>query len=197
MHSDPIVAETVETDEELQPVAGTAMKRQGIRILNDVGGEVSTLPNERTQFRNQRPSPVLRMRSVPSDSRRLLLKSAIASLGVAGLWLMDKVAQRSGIIPENSENTVTVPWSAADGVHFYEPMIVVNSSDRIAVFSSVCTHLGCRINRAEGTDLVCPCHGSRFNQQGNIVHGPALHGLRPLPFVLDRTNALLRVTLEA
>ena len=110
---------------------------------------------------------------------------------------MNTMAKRNGAIPENAEKTVTVPWSAANGVHFYDRLIVVNNSGRIAVFSSVCTHLGCRINQAVGTELVCPCHGSKFNQEGDVVRGPALHGLRPLPFVLDRSNALLRVTLEA
>jgi cytochrome b6-f complex iron-sulfur subunit len=181
--------------EELQPVAETAMKTQEIRILDDAECGVSA--TERSPLPSHQPTPVLRMHPLPSRSRRLFLKSAIAFLGTAGLWLMDMVAKRNGAIPENAEKTVTVPWSAANGVRFYDRMIVVNNSDRIAVFSSVCTHLGCRISQAEGTELICPCHGSRFNQEGDAVHGPAERALRPLPFVLDRTNGLLRVTLEA
>lgn len=46
--------------------------------------------------------------------------------------------------------------------------------------TAVCSHLGCIVswNSAEGS-WDCPCHGSRFNGEGHVLNGPAVHGLSP------------------
>ncbi|MGH3710043.1 MAG: ubiquinol-cytochrome c reductase iron-sulfur subunit, partial [Pseudonocardiaceae bacterium] len=53
------------------------------------------------------------------------------------------------------------------------------------VVSLRCTHLGCllRFNGAERS-WDCPCHGSRFDVDGAVLEGPALHPL-PRPQLTD------------
>ena len=45
--------------------------------------------------------------------------------------------------------------------------------------SATCTHLGCIANwKPEEGIVACPCHGSKFSREGNVIAGPAP---RPLP----------------
>jgi nitrite reductase/ring-hydroxylating ferredoxin subunit len=50
---------------------------------------------------------------------------------------------------------------------------------------NVCTHLGCQpAFDPKMRILICPCHGSRFDLQGNVLKGPAARPLqRPFLFL--------------
>jgi nitrite reductase/ring-hydroxylating ferredoxin subunit len=140
--------------------------------------------------------PYVGMEASGPDSRRILLKTALTALCGAGLWFMNSLARRAGMIPENAETTLTVPIPAANEIRFYDRAIVVASSEGLEVFSSTCPHLGCRINRTEDREIVCPCHGSRFSERGELLHGPSRRALQSLPFEVDRANAMVRITLK-
>jgi len=43
----------------------------------------------------------------------------------------------------------------------------------------ICTHLGCTVEQKDGT-FACPCHGSRFDVNGKVMHGPAAKPLQSL-----------------
>ena len=51
-------------------------------------------------------------------------------------------------------------------------LFVFNSADGFYAISSVCTHLGCNVKRSS-QGFECPCHGSRFDANGQVVRGPA------------------------
>ncbi len=87
---------------------------------------------------------------------------------------------------ENSKKQkITLPLQIPKGVSFYNKIIVVNSDEEMKIFSSRCTHLGCKINKLEGENLVCPCHGSTYNLNGEVIKGPASNSLERLSYKID------------
>ncbi len=60
-----------------------------------------------------------------------------------------------------------------------QQVYIVSTAGGFFAMSAVCTHLGCITQWKPELDLIaCPCHGSRFNKDGAVEHGPAP---RPLP----------------
>jgi len=59
------------------------------------------------------------------------------------------------------------------------PAVIINRNGEIVAQSLVCTHLGCTITES-ATGFDCPCHGSRFDEDGNVLAGPAQKPLRNL-----------------
>lgn len=53
-----------------------------------------------------------------------------------------------------------------------DPLILIRQKDAYQAFSAVCTHLRCFV-RPSSHFLLCPCHGSMFDLEGNAVRGPA------------------------
>jgi cytochrome b6-f complex iron-sulfur subunit len=49
---------------------------------------------------------------------------------------------------------------------------IVRDGNRMAAISTTCTHLGCIVSISD-TGFSCPCHGSRYDQDGNVTGGPA------------------------
>lgn len=66
---------------------------------------------------------------------------------------------------------------------------IMRDGATISALSLVCTHLGCTVT-VTPTELICPCHGSRFGRDGQVLAGPAP---RPLPrlAVVERGEQLV------
>jgi len=67
-----------------------------------------------------------------------------------------------------------------DGISFYDEVIISKRDGEVKAFSAHCTHLGCIINEIRDGEMVCPCHGSRFDTDGKPINGPAVERLRQL-----------------
>lgn len=59
---------------------------------------------------------------------------------------------------------------------FTEEKVVVSqpTAGEFKAFSTVCTHRQCAINKLDGDEIECQCHGSRFRvDDGSVAEGPA------------------------
>lgn len=62
----------------------------------------------------------------------------------------------------------------------------------IKVFSPMCTHLGCGYRwESEEKAFKCPCHGSVFDIEGQVVTGPAPRPLDLLPSKIENGRLLV------
>jgi Rieske Fe-S protein len=60
--------------------------------------------------------------------------------------------------------------------------VFVETNGTMHSLSPRCAHMGCTVdwNDADQT-WDCPCHGSRYRFDGEVIHGPATRGLDPQP----------------
>ncbi|GAA4283632.1 hypothetical protein GCM10022261_11630 [Brevibacterium daeguense] len=74
--------------------------------------------------------------------------------------------------------TVTVPVAevpVGSGIVVENTYAVVQPAEgEFHAFSAVCTHEGCLVQNFTPTEIVCPCHSSRFSTtDGTVISGPA------------------------
>ena len=72
------------------------------------------------------------------------------------------------------------PGDYPQGVTFEadDRLFVIREDDGFHVIGAVCTHLGCTVQwKQQGRGFDCPCHGSRFHEDGAAYAGPAPRAL--------------------
>ena len=72
-------------------------------------------------------------------------------------------------------------------------LISRTSDSTFTAVAGDCTHEGCTITGATGTEYVCPCHGSRYNRTGQVLAGPARSSLRQ--YATTFANDVLTIAL--
>jgi len=113
------------------------------------------------------------------NSRRFFIKALGVTIGTACLGLWGSMVNTQ--LKYARKKTVSVPMDTNRAVLFHEDCIIINKAQPL-VFSSYCTHLGCRIQTYENGRLQCPCHGSAFDLNGNPLKGPASKPLKALKY---------------
>ncbi len=76
-------------------------------------------------------------------------------------------------------------------------LLVANSTTQgLLAFNAYCPHAGCEVAWDDkNTQVVCPCHLSRFAADGTVLHPPAQDNLQPYPVKIQRPTQTLSVDL--
>ncbi len=141
-------------------------------------------------------------------SRRGFLKAIAGFAGLIGIGVV--VGSVKIPLPSNATQTTTTTQSGAPAgsianinslkvgtpVYFYYPQsppqvylnILLKKADgTVSAMSMLCTHVCCDCEYISSRDVIaCPCHGSVFDSNGNVLQGPALVAL---PVVQLRTDS--------
>jgi len=68
-----------------------------------------------------------------------------------------------------------------------QKLYVMHGPQGFFAMSAVCTHLGCLTRyEKEENRIFCPCHGSRFSTDGEVIAGPAPRQLPRLHLSLEQ-----------
>ena len=112
-----------------------------------------------------------------TKNRRVFLK--VAAVGFVSFFALIWNKLTLQHIATSGAEEASVPLNKNKEVQFFDKYIIVNT-DKTTVFSSHCSHLGCKIDKMESGKLVCPCHGSEYDLQGQVIKGPAYKNLTML-----------------
>ena len=99
------------------------------------------------------------------------------------------VGRLSGLAPGTSR--------PLEGVHGNSLIVVRLADGRVRAFSSICTHLGCRVqwDPVQG-NFLCPCHMGRFDTDGEVIAGPPPTTLPSFPTRVDGDSVFVVVPVR-
>ncbi|MGD9618346.1 MAG: ubiquinol-cytochrome c reductase iron-sulfur subunit [Mycolicibacterium sp.] len=124
-----------------------------------------------------------------------LAGSAVAACSVGGRRSGSDSAAGSGsgsgseAAPEILTKTADVP--VGSGVVVGTLVVTQPVAGDFKAFSAVCTHTGCLINEVADGTINCPCHGSKFSLDGNVVRGPANRPLNAEAIIVQGDSIVL------
>jgi Rieske Fe-S protein len=119
------------------------------------------------------------MENIPQSRRKFITTLALllASGGLLVKYLTPRTSSKKQVLA--SIGRTEVPMNGAL-VFRKERIALMRDQKGLYALSLVCTHLGCTVT-VTGDALSCPCHGSRFDRQGEVLKGPADRPLTRLP----------------
>lgn len=98
--------------------------------------------------------------------------------------------QKIGTVAELDKGPLLVTDGLSEG-----PVLVVRdpaNPDNLIAVNPTCTHAGCTVNWEAGQNkFACPCHGSQFGPDGQVLQGPAKNSLTTYAAKIEDAQVLV------
>lgn len=99
----------------------------------------------------------------------MINKIVIGIITILSFYLIHKVFYNTSKIEQNSGNI---------SVKIIGDTVKIEKNGKIKYLTAKCPHMGCIVKYDPKTrELICPCHNSKFDIDGNLLQGPATTGL--------------------
>jgi cytochrome b6-f complex iron-sulfur subunit len=133
-------------------------------------------------------------------TRRYFLETiGIGALGIATLGAVIRTAQ---FLSPNVLLEPSMKFKAGRVDNFPPDSVTLDKEQKVYIVrakegyfyavSAVCTHLGCITNwKSEQEIIACPCHGSKYTKEGNVIEGPAPRSLPRFSMTLDDKGQII------
>jgi Rieske Fe-S protein len=127
-------------------------------------------------------------------SRRIVLTSALGTAAATTLAACTTTTETAGPSPSetvdeapNEQPSAVILGAATDvpvggGRKFkagdIEVFVTQPNAGEFRAFDARCTHAGCAVTDVVSGEILCPCHGARYNSDtGAVIAGPAPRAL--------------------
>jgi len=129
-------------------------------------------------------------------SRRDFLDSIISGLTFLILGLLVFLAGRFYKSFREKNEIIIIPQAILKtGLNTFDKIFIIRSGNNLEVLKRKCPHLGCTVEfNSQRNQILCPCHGSLFNEKGAYLRGPVKRDLDRLDYTITK-NQEIRVIL--
>ena len=128
----------------------------------------------------------------------VVLGGAVLSPGLAKRAAQWLPAGKIGDLVPNQPTAVMLRVTRQDGyaqvIDRRTVFLIRTSETQVTALDSTCTHLGCRVSwDGSAQELVCPCHGGRYDRTGAVTAGPPPAPLAAFDTQITDGDVLVRV----
>lgn len=131
------------------------------------------------------------------NRRSFLFYTAVTAIGSSlNTELVFALAKKSVVLTVDLSKDLTSVGSSKT----IKKIIVVrtaegNEPNSFVALSNKCTHRGCQVSFNTGkNEFDCPCHGSKYNMKGDVIHGPAKKALTK--YTVSINNNMLSIDTD-
>ncbi len=124
-------------------------------------------------------------------SRRRFIKTLGYLFFIPSIYFFEKLSINK------KKLIISIPLKVLQNTtNVFSDFFVIKSDMDYLVLSRKCTHLGCSLQKSSEQFFTCPCHGSKFTNDGVVVKGPAKINLKKLKYNIESKKKELEITLN-